>query len=392
MSRARRTSGPARILSIITRLGDGGSDQRLYDILAALDDVEHHVIVGGASSDEKVAALSERHRVTVYPLLVRSVDPRRDAATAVRLHRDLRADRYDAVITHQSKAGLIGRVVARTAHVPSVYHSASMASFGPGYGRVESLAFAIAERLTAPLVDRYFVVGQDLIDRLARNGVRPSRLELVRSSIDTRPFVEARAAGRGAARDRFGLSHTATVVCVVGRLDERKGAPRLADLLRDLGTRVDETLQVLVAGRGPCEDEVRSRVAELGLEQRVQFLGHTDLVPEVLAASNLILLPSSAEGLPQVLAQAAFTGTPFASFDIDGARELLALGAEGTIAPLGDDGVLVAHAAAMLRSVPRESPPLAPSILAQWDSTTVRQQYRAALGREPAPSPPGART
>ena len=371
---------PSSMLSIITRLGVGGSDQRLYDVLEALDRTEHHVVVGADSTDEAIRRVREHHRVSVEPSLVRSVDPRRDVTAVVRLARELRRGGHPAVMTHQSKAGLVGRLAATVARTPHVYHSASMASFGPGYGRIPGLVFQTAERVTEPLVDRYFVVGQDLIDRMVANGASPAKLELVRSGIDTAPFLAARDAGTTAARAALDLPAEVGVVCFVGRLDERKGAPRLADLFASIAARSSAPITFLVAGDGPCVDVVGRRVDELGLAGSVRLLGHTDRVPDVLAASDLVLLPSSAEGVPQVLVQAAVTGTPFASFDVDGARELLALGAVGTVAPIGADDVLVAHATSLLGRRQERGPRWSDDVLAQWDRDEILQRYRAALG------------
>jgi glycosyltransferase involved in cell wall biosynthesis len=225
------------------------------------------------------------------------------------------------------------------------------------------------------------VVGQDLIERMATNGIARSKLQLVRSSIDARPFVAARERGTDAARQDLGLDPRSTVVCFVGRLDERKGAPRLADLLAAIEGRLGRPVIGLIAGRGPCEDQVRDRLQALGRDDRTHLLGHTDRVPEVLVASDLVLLPSSAEGVPQVLVQAAMTGTPFASFAVDGAHELLALGATGTVAPVGADDILVAHAAALLSSssAGAGSPPLPADIRAQWDAVDIRRRYRTAF-------------
>lgn len=375
-------SAPTTMLSVITRLGVGGSDQRLHDVLGALDHVEHHIVVGADSSEDAVASLSAAHRVTTLDSLVRAVDPRRDLAATAHLTRLLRQGRYDAVMSHQSKAGLLARVAARAAGIPAVYHSCSMASFGPGYGRAQSLAFQVAERLTAPLVDRYFVVGQDLIDRMAGAGIDRAKMQLIRSSISTEPFLAARRAGAPAARVALGLDPDATVLAFVGRLDERKGAPRLADLYTAIVARLDPDLPppvLLVAGRGPCADELRDRARALGVDGAIRLLGHTDRVPQVLAAADLVLLPSSAEGVPQVLVQAAVTGTPYASFDVDGARELLVMGAVGTVAPVGQDVVLAAHASALLGARTAAPPPWSAEVLAQWDPATVRDTYRTAL-------------
>jgi glycosyltransferase involved in cell wall biosynthesis len=385
---------PSSMLSVITRLGVGGSDQRLYDVLEALDDTEHHVVVGADSTDEAIGRIRERHRVTVEPTLVRQVDPRRDAAVVVRLVQELRRGGHAAVMTHQSKAGLVGRVAALVARTPHVYHSASMASFGPGYGRAQSLVFQAAERATQPLVDRYFVVGRDLADRMIANGTPPGKLEIVRSGIDTAPFVAARDAGRAAARAELDLPADDGVVCFVGRLDERKGAPRLADLFASIAERSGGPVTFLVAGRGPCAEALERRVADLGLAGAVRLLGHTDRVPQVLAASDVVLLPSSAEGLPQVLVQAAVTGTPFASFDVDGAREVLALGAVGTVAPIGADDVLVAHAASLLDRRRGGVAGWRDDVLAQWDRAEILRAYRDALagGRASLPHQTRGRT
>ena len=75
----------------------------------------------------------------------------------------------------------------------------------------------------------------------------------------------------------------------------------------------------------------------------MRLLGHVSDVPRVLRAADVLALPSSAEGLPQVLVQAARAGVPFVAFDVDGVAELLALGAVGRSVPLGDrDGFAVA--------------------------------------------------
>ncbi len=176
--------------SVITRLARGGSERRLFDVLDAVDG-DHVVVVGGDSDPAQVALLADRVDVVVLEPLVRSVDRAADSAALRALVATLRDRPFDVVHTHQSKAGLLGRVAARAGGVPVVYHSASMASFGPGYGRVESEVFARAERLTAPLVTRFFVVGVDLARRLAASGVPPTRLSVVRSSQRLDAFTPA---------------------------------------------------------------------------------------------------------------------------------------------------------------------------------------------------------
>ncbi len=369
-----------RVLHVITRLGRGGAERRLYDVIRAID-ADHVVVVGRDSHPDGIAALSAMPgvpacQVIEFPDLIRNVHPSSDLKAYRALLALMRDGSFDVVHTHESKAGVLGRVAARQARVPIVYHSASMASFGPAYGRLPSTAFASVERITAPLVARYFVVGRDLADRMVANGVSRRRLELVRSSLDLRPFTPADPDEVIALRRGFDLDPGHPVVCFVGALDERKGVTALPELVR---AAADGPVSLLIAGDGPkrAELEACARQPIEGLSVRV--LGHVPGVADVMRASDVLILPSSAEGLPQVLVQSACCGVPFVAYDVDGAAELLALGAEGRVAPLGDRQALAEALAAQLPAGPpteRSRPEPTPATRwAAWDPSYVERQY-----------------
>jgi hypothetical protein len=203
-----RASNETRVLSVMTRLLRGGSERRLFDVVAGVP-ARHTVVIGPESDPGQIAALEAQCEVVVCPALVRPVAPAGDLAALAYLTKLTRRGGFDVVHTHQAKAGLLGRVAAGLARTPVVYHSASMASFGPGYGRVESTIFAVSERVTAPLVDAFFVVGDDLASRLAANGVARHRLQVVapassssRSARRGREIGMQRGPGSGWSRTR----------------------------------------------------------------------------------------------------------------------------------------------------------------------------------------------
>jgi glycosyltransferase involved in cell wall biosynthesis len=339
-----------RVLHVITRLTRGGAERRVHDVIRAVD-ADHVVAMGPDSNPVAIEELLanpyvEPRHVVRCPDLWREVQPRADALAYRQLLALMRDGSFDVVHTHQSKAGLIGRVAARHAGISTVYHSASMASFGPGYSRSASLLFASAERVTAPLVSRYFVVGQDLADRIAGNGVSRRRLELVRSSLDLRAFRPAGPDAVAELRRGFEIDPADRVVCYVGSLDDRKGVTTLPDLVRAAAGAARVTLLVAGDGRRRPELEAQARRTDTGLT--IRLLGHVRGVAEVMQASDALILPSSAEGLPQVLVQAACCGLPFVAYDVDGAAELLELGARGRVVPLGDRAALAAALAAEL--------------------------------------------
>ncbi len=100
-----------------------------------------------------------------------------------------------------------------------------------------------------------------------------------------------------------------------------------------------------------------------------------------MRAADVLALPSSAEGLPQVLVQAARGGLPFVAFDVDGVAELLALGAAGRSVPLGDrEGFAAAlrDELAIRAGVgrDREGRGVDPTVWAQWEPAVVADHYR----------------
>jgi glycosyltransferase involved in cell wall biosynthesis len=388
-------SAERRILSVITRLIRGGSDRRLYDVLRAVPAV-HTVVVGGDSDPSAVDELAAHCDEVVWcPDLRRAVEPRRDVKALRFLRRQIREGGYDVVHTHQAKSGLLGRVAAWAGGVRLVYHSASGASFGPGYGRLESLGFAVAERLTAPLVTTYFVVGADLLEQLAANGVSRRRLVVVRSSLDLTPFLDVDrtdSAARADRRDRLGLGVDDAVVCYVGRVDQFKGVGSLGEILAGAATTRaragdERPVALVVVGDGPMTEELgrdldEGPAARAGVRSlRLGHLADLAQVADVMAASDVLVLPSPKEGLSQVLVQASAAGLPFVSFEVDGVTELRALGARGRAVPLGDVTAF-ADAVAIELAADATGPRPERSTWADWDPEVVAARYRAHYERD----------
>src|SRR5690606_15043714 len=73
-----------------------------------------------------------------------------------------------------------------------------------------------------------------------------------------------------------------------------------------------------------------------GLQDRVQFLGQRQDVPELLHAADAIVLSSRTEGLPNALMEAMATGLPVAATDVGGVRELVTEDQTGFLAASGD--------------------------------------------------------
>ncbi len=376
-----------RILHVCTRYIAGGSERRLRDLVAALPDHEHCVVLGADSDVDLARRQLPGVTLVVEPTLRRSVSLWRDPTALVRLRRAIDEHGCDLVVTHQSKAGVLGRLAARAAGSPPVVHSLSMADFGPGYHRLERRVFRAVERALAPSTAAYAVVGTDLASRFGRIGVPAEKLTVIRSAVPLPGPTEDRTEARREMATAYGLPQDRPWILYVGSLDERKCVLDLPILLQQvllLGTESSPFL--VVAGAGPEEARLRTLVRQIGLDGDCSFLGHVDDPRDLFVASDVVVLLSRAEGLPQILVQAAAAGTPFVATDVDGAGELLELGAVGTVVDLGD---VVGAARAVLPYLRWPVDRCGTAIdLSSWDPARVRRQHRDLVssvlaGRKP---------
>jgi teichuronic acid biosynthesis glycosyltransferase TuaC len=183
---------------------------------------------------------------------------------------------------------------------------------------------------------RVIAVSEALREYAISLGVEPSRIRTIPNGVDTVVFhPHPRPEARGAPKQ----------ILSAGYLIERKGhhhAIRATAALRARG--VDCELQVAGGpGReGRFEDQLRRLVAELGLESAIHFLG---VVPparlaELMSAADVVLLPSSREGWPNVVNEALACGTPVVATNVGGVPDLIPSGEFGYVVPAGDQSAL----------------------------------------------------
>ena len=128
---------------------------------------------------------------------------------------------------------------------------------------------------------------------------------------------------------------------VPARLVAAKGHDDLISVLPAVLARAPR-LMVLCAGDGPLAGRLAERLRGEGLAGSVRLLGHTEEMPDLLAAADFIVLPSRVEGLPSVVLEAFAAGRAVVATDAGGVREALTDGCEGRLVPVGDGAALAA--------------------------------------------------
>ncbi len=183
-------------------------------------------------------------------------------------------------------------------------------------------------------------------------GVPAEKLSVVRNG------VQPRVAKRDprVVKANLGLPPQARMVLTVARLSEQKGHRHLLEAIPAVLARAPDTYFVWV-GEGPLEGDLRARISQFDLAERILLLGRRDDVPDLMAASDLFVLPSLFEGLPIVVLEAMGAGLPVVGTSVCGTSEVVADGISGRLVPARDAAAL---AAAVLEVLTQ------PSVAARW--------------------------
>jgi glycosyltransferase involved in cell wall biosynthesis len=237
-----------------------------------------------------------------------------------RLAASFRQWRPDVVHTHDQRALFYACPAARLVRVPMLVHTRHGRDMHAT--RRQTAIF----RALSTLVDRLVCVSEEVAALSRAQGVAPSRLRTILNGIDL---------------DRFGFigPDPAGPVVTVARLSPEKD---VANLVRATAIAAERApgLRVEVAGGGPCREELDLLAIELGVADRITFLGEARDVTAILQRACLFVLPSRSEGIPLTALEAMACGLPVVATRVGGLPEVVEDGMTGRLVPPADPAAL----------------------------------------------------
>jgi glycosyltransferase involved in cell wall biosynthesis len=281
--------------------------------------------------------------------------PVRDTAAVLRLRRLLAGCAPDVVHAHGVRAGaaavlaLTGAGRGRHPALQVTVHN--MAPSGTMSGPI----YLALERLIARRADAVLCVSADLADRMRRAGARDVALAVVPAP--TGPPASAEAVGK--TRAEIGAAGR-PVVLAVGRLTRQKGFDVLLGAITSLRDR-DLVPLLVIAGDGPMAGQLAARSRAAGAD--VRLLGQRADIPALLAAADVVVVPSRWEGQPLIVQEALRAGRPLVASRVGGIPELT--GEFAALLVPADDPVRLASAIASVLDEPAQADRLAAAALAR---------------------------
>lgn len=325
-----------KVLHVVT-LSEWGGAQHIVYLLAKYLRSEYEITVACAPGGLLVDRLrAEGIRVIEIPDLCRNPHPIKDLRALWRLYRLMRAERFDIVHTHSTKAGLLGRLAARLAGVPIILFTAHGWAFSEGRSWPWRWLLAQVERLPALFSTKIICVSEHDLQLALQFRVAPSeKLTVIYNGIDPSPF--ASLPDKRELRRELGFSPSETIITMVGRLAPPKDFDTLFTACEQLAVW---GWKLLIVGDGLLRSRLARAIEAQDLQHRVLLLGERGDVPRILKASDIFVLSSRWEGLPLVVIEAMLAGLPVIATCVGGLPELVKDGVTGILVPPRDPTAL----------------------------------------------------
>ena len=323
------------IAHVITRLLRAGSEENTIATCLAQARSGHDVVLMHGNDWDRSHATDCGSVIELVEVaeLVHKVNPRKDIAATRKMRALFRAMRPAVVHTHQSKAGIVGRVAARLAGVPFIVHGVHTLPF-VNVSRAKKTMYLAAERAVAPFTDAFINVSDGTRRLCLDHSVgRPGQHFVAHSGMNISSF-------QGAPwpedwRNLVGISAgdpKPPIVLMLAALEPRKRHVEFIEAFGRVLERVPST-RLLIAGEGPAREAVEAAIERTGLRSNVRLLGFS-LEPErLISLADLTVLTSTREGLPRVVVQSLAGGRPAITTDLPGIEEIVKTGVNGIVTP-----------------------------------------------------------
>ncbi|MCA9964962.1 MAG: glycosyltransferase [Anaerolineales bacterium] len=334
------------IITLIDGLGMGGAERLLIPYLRYLQ-------ANGFAL--RVCALQERHGNPLaaevaalgVPVDLLPVPYLRDITAVPRLIAYFRQHQADLVHTQLELANTLGTVAAAMLRLPTVCTLHTIDELQPGSKTARRIR--LMWWVLRHFCQRIVAVSEETRQHhIATAKFAPAQVVTLYNGIDLSHFEPRDLACQTAVRTTLKIPAHAKLLTTVAVLRQPKGIQFMLDAMPAVLTAVPDA-HYLIVGDGDYRPELEAQMAQLAIDERVHFAGQRRDVADLLAASDLFVLPTLTDALPTVLMEAMALHLPLLATAVGGVPEMVQNGYNGLLVPPGSASQLAQATIALLQ-------------------------------------------
>ena len=353
----------------------GGSGVLATELGLALAEEGHEIHFLAYEAPIRLTSFSRQvfyHQVSVqeYPLFKY---PPYALALATKLAEVCELHDLDLIHVHYAVPHLVSALLARDmlrgicdVKVIGTLHGTDITIVGndPAYRRVTRHAIEEADGITA--VSEY-------LRRETRTIIGTSAaIEVISNFVDLQRFAVT------PCPQAMGMRHDGESMLV--HISNFRPVKRVLDLIEAMAILgAQRKVRLLMVGDGPDRPAAEARARQLGIADRVDFLGSQDAIEKILTCADLFVLPSLYESFGLAALEAMACGVPVLASDAGGLPEVITDGVDGILEPPGSVEAMARRALNLLRDAPAHAAMRSAALqrAATFSAAAVVPQYEA---------------
>lgn len=320
----RRYRKKTRLVILIDVLKDiqAGAERQVYELIRLIDREKFELYLFILHQTSIPAELSQL-KVYSEGLGVERIYSPRAFSQGRRFCQILKEKGVDILLTFHFGSDMWGSYWGRKAKVPVIVSSRRDTGFWRRKHHLKSYRFV------NKWFDKIYAVSGAVERMVLEEGVPAAKIEVIYNGVDLRRFdVQTQEKLLVVPKGVF-------LAGCVGNFNLAKGHVYFLEAAAKVINKFPSAYFIL-AGAGPLKEQLAARAEELGISERVVFLGKTENIPALLRQFHVCVLPSLTEGLSNALLEYMAAGKPVVATDAGGNAEVIRDGENGFLVPVKD--------------------------------------------------------
>ena len=319
-----------QIFYLVDSLNIGGTETQAVELARRMDPKKYDVTLACLRKQGPLLEKLNGSAVNVVEFHPKGgIDSPRGLYQLARMVAYLRRGHFDVVHAHDLWSNMIGVVAGKLAEVPVIVTSQRDLSHADWYQGRRKKWLRKAQNASSVVLTNAHMIREGL---LSREGLASAKVRVIYNGVDLDRFQSLPSMR---ARLFPGLEREKLVVLVGNMHTDVKGQPTLMAAAAELVRRFPQVRFVLV-GDGEKRQDFEALAKATGVNANFMFLGRRNDVAQILAACDIGVLPSAAEGMPNAVLEYMAAGLPVVATAVGGNLEVVAHGVSGLLVPPQD--------------------------------------------------------